>query len=587
MMRRWLPFLLILVLACGLLPPGRSPGPVVEASPSVVASPSATAASTITARPPTATLAPAATTTPMPAVTSPATGSQYRLTPSDVHFEPDPQLYSGDVASIVVVGRGGSNWQGTHARVFVNGHDAPPLSQVDFGPYGLGNQWQATFTWAWDTRGRVGQQTVYVEVDPPAGPGTRPVSQTLVVPVTILPASARPAPEAEAQWASAESNCCVFHYLTNTAAARDIDAIRATADAALAHDEAVLGVKRKDKLTFTLLSRLLGNGGFTANEVSITYIDRNAAASDLYTIFAHEGTHVLDRQIARTRPTIMTEGLAVFVAGGHFKSEPLGARAAALLSLQRYLPLADLANNFYSLQHEIGYLEAAGFIQYLVDQYGWSAFRVMYGSFNSAPSDAQMLDAALTGQYGRGLSALEADWLAHLRSLPPNPTQLDDLRLTIRLYDLVRRYQLLDDPSAYFLTAWLPDGTEARKRGVLADFIRHPNTPDNIALETLLVAAGQALTAGEYSRASSRLDAVTAALDAGSLTANSLAAEQLAVVQKVLGAGYEPQRIDLSQDTATVEAVSAWPRLEQLTLRRGVDGWQVLVSGWLAWMLRF
>ena len=547
-----------------------------------------TAAAPATPRRPAATQTPAASATLLSAATSGVTQSPYDLTASDVHFEPDPQLYSGDAASIVVVGSGsGAVWQGAHAKIFVNGLDMPPLAEADFGPYGIGNQWQATFTWAWDTHGLIGPQTVYVEVDPPASKTTGPVSQTLAVPVNILPASARPAPETEAQWASAESDCCIFHYLTHTAAARDIDLIGSTADAALAHDAAMLGVQRKDKITFTMLSRLLGNGGFTANEVSITYIDRNAAPSDLYILFAHEGTHVLDRQIARTRPVIMTEGLAVYVAGGHFKIEPLAARAAGLLSLNRYIPLAELANNFYLSQHEVGYLEAAGFIQYLVDQYGWSSFRQMYGSFNSAPTDAQMLDAALNDEYGKGLSAMEAEWLAHLRSLPPDPAQVDDLRLTIALYDTMRRYQKLDDPSAYFLTAWLPDGSEARKRGLLADFIRHPDGPVNITLETMLVAAGQALNAANYDRASALLDAVNAALDAGSPAANPLAAEQLAVVQQVLAAGYEPQQISLAQNVATVEAVNVWPRLEQLTLRRGAGGWQVLAAGWLDLLMRF
>ena len=579
--RRWLSILIILLAACGLRPgQGATPRPTVApASPSAVIAPT-----TAPRQPPAATQAPAASSTPLPA----ATNSPYTLTASDVHFEPDPQLYAGDVASIVVRGPGASSvWQGAHAKIFVNGLQAPPRSQVDFGPYGIGNQWQATFTWAWDTTGLLGPQTVYVEVDPPPSKGMQPVSQTLAVPVNILPASARPAPEAGAQWASAESDCCIFHYLTHTAAARDIDLIRSTADAALAHDAAVLGVQRKDKITFTLLSRLLGNGGFTANEVSITYIDRNPAASNLFILFAHEGTHVLDRQIARTRPVMMTEGLAVYVAGGHFKAEPLDARAAGLLSLNRYIPLAELANTFYTAQHEVGYLEAAGFIQYLVAQYGWPSFRQMYGSFNSAPSDAQMLDAALRAEYGKSLSALEAEWLAHLKTLPPDPGQVEDLRLSIALYDTMRRYQQLDDPSAYFLTAWLPDGTEARKRGLLADYIRHPDGPDNITLETMLVAAGQALNAGDYERTGALVDGVNGALDAGSLAANPLAAEQLAVVQQVLADGYEPQSISLDQDAATVEAVSAWPRLEQLTLRRGAGGWQVLASGWLDSLVRF
>ena len=136
-------------------------------------------------------------------------------------------------------------------------------------------------------------------------------------------------------------------------------------------------------------------------------------------------------------------------------------------------------------------------------------------------------------------------------------------------------------------TAWLPDGPEARKRGLLADFMRHPDGPDNITLETLLVAAGDALNAGNYDRAGALIDSVDNALDAGSPAADPLAAEQLSVVQQVLADGYEPQHITLDQNAATVEAVSNWPQLDQLTLRRGAGGWEVLASGWLNSLLRF
>jgi len=159
--------------------------------------------------------------------------------------------------------------------------------------------------------------------------------------------------------------------------------------------------------------------------------------------------------------------------------------------------------------------------------------------------------------------------------------------LTIELYDTLRRYQQLDDPSAYFLTAWLPDGTEARQRGLLADYIRHPDGPDNITYETMLVAAGQALSGGDYARAGALLDSVNNALDANSPAANDLAAEQLSVVQQVLADGYEPQSISLDQDSATVQAVSDWPRLEQLSLRRGAGGWKVLAFGALDALVRF
>jgi hypothetical protein len=214
-----------------------------------------------------------------------------------------------------------------------------------------------------------------------------------------------------------------------------------------------------------------------------------------------------------------------------------------------------------------------------VERFGWERFRAMYAGFQNAPSDAQMLDAGLQAQYGEGLDALEAEWLASLQALPPDPEQVDDLRLTIELYDTLRRYQHDLDPSDYFLTAWLPAGQGARERGITADFLRHPSAPENLALETMLVAAADAIGAENFAGASLLLAGVNTALDAHSLAASPAAAEQLAVVNQVLAAGYEPQRITLSGVQAHVTAIQQWPRLDPLLLQRGAGGWQILASG--------
>jgi hypothetical protein len=298
----------------------------------------------------------------------------------------------------------------------------------------------------------------------------------------------------------------------------------------------------------------------------------------LLIVFEHEGTHVLDRSLAKTRPTIMTEGLAVYVAGGHFKPEDLDKRAAALLTLGRYIPLTDLTNNFYSSQHEIGYLEGGGFITYLVNTYGWARFKTFYGLFQDAPSQAEMLDAALRANFGKGLSDIEAGWLVHLRSLPPDEDQIEDLRLTIELYDTLRRYQQVDDPAAYFLTAWLPDGPEARQRGIVADFVRHPDAPENIALEAMLAEAGQALAAGGFDTTETLLASVNAVLDARNLFLDPLAASYLEIVTRLEATGYEAQTITLSRDIATVTAIRDWPALETLTLTRTASGWRLSSS---------
>jgi hypothetical protein len=573
-MRKLLPFLLLLTLACNFLSFPATPSLGTAGGRAATATPLLTS----TVAPPTLTALPPATgtATPAPSATDASRGA-YHLQPSDVTFHPDPQLYSGDIVSLEIGAQNAApSWQEASVNVYVGTRASQPIATGQFGRFGIGGRAQATFTWAWDTAHLEGPQTLVVTVTPPGAKTTdlAPLD-VLTVTVNLLPASQRPMPEPIAHWAESESVCCVFHYLTGTAAARDIQTIETEADRAFVHVADVLGVKQSQKVAFTLLSRLLGHGGFASDEISLTYIDRDPAGSDLPIVFEHEGTHILDHSLAKTRPTIMTEGLAVYVAGGHFKPEDLDQRAAALLTLGRYLPLRDLTNDFYVSQHEIGYLEGGAFITYLVNTYGWAHFKAFYGSFQDAPSEAQMLDAALRANFGKGLSDLEADWLAHLRSLHPDENQIEDLRLTIELFDTLRRYQQMDDPVAYFLTAWLPDGPEARKRGVVADFVRHPDAPENIALETMLAEAGHALAAGEYDRTETLAASVNAVLDAHNLFLDPLAASYLQIVTRLEATGYEAQTITLNHDTATVTAIHDWPSLETLTLNRTASGWRL------------
>ncbi len=566
-MRKLLPFLLLFTLACNFLFPAETPTPAAA---------TATPTPTLTAAPLTLTATPLPTDTPTPAPSSTVEGT-YHLQPGDVTFHPDPQLYSGDIVSFEIGAQNAApSWQEATVNVYVGTREGEPVATGQFEKFGIGERAQATFTWVWDTAHLEGPQTLVVAVAPPGAEKTdlAPLD-VLTVTVNLLPASQRPMPEPLAHWAESESVCCVFHYLTGTAAARDIQLIESDADRAFAHVEDVLGVKQGKKVSFTMLSRLLGHGGFASDDISLTYIDRNPAGSDSLIVFEHEGTHILDHALAKTRPTIMTEGLAVYVAGGHFKPEDLDKRAAALLTLGRYVPLADLANTFYLSQHEIGYLEGGAFITYLVNTYGWAHFKTFYGSFQDAPSQAQMLDAALRANFGKGLSDLEADWLAHLRSLPADEDQIEDLRLTIELYDTLRRYQQVDDPAAYFLTAWLPDGPEARKRGIVADFVRHPDAPENIALEAMLSEVGRTLAAGEFDTAEKLLASVNAVLDAHNLFLDPLAASYLEIVTRLEATGYEAQTITLSRDSATVTAIRDWPALETLTLTRTASGWRL------------
>jgi hypothetical protein len=123
------------------------------------------------------------------------------------------------------------------------------------------------------------------------------------------------------------------------------------------------------------------------------------------------------------------------------------------------------------------------------------------------------MQAALRAHFGISLEQLEERFLEALRQEPLTPADVEDVRLTISFYDTVRRYQQALDPSAYFLNAWLPDGAEMRKRGIVADVLRHPNEAENLALETMLAAANARLLRGEYASTQRLLEAANAALD--------------------------------------------------------------------------
>ncbi len=572
-MRKLLPLLLLFTLACNFFFP---PAPTPTRQPTEPAQPTRSPAPTETAE---ATLAPTLVPLPSPQP-QPSPQSGLYLRPEDVTFHPEPFLYSGDVVSLEVVVEEVHNdpeWQEAVMSLFVDARTGKPLATTRFETFGIEERLQATFTWVWDTTGLEGPQTLVIAVSPTGAHGAEPTPEpldVLTLTVNLLPADQRPLPEPLARWAQAESVCCIFHYLTYTAAARDIEHIKAEADVAFEQVEETLGVTRDDKVVFTLLSRLLGHGGFAAGEISLTYIDRNPAGLNLLNVFEHEGTHLLDRRIAGARPIIMTEGLAVYVAGGHYKPEDLDARMAALLALGRYIPLEELADNFYLSQHEIGYLEGGAFVKFLVDTYGWQRFKAFYGSFNSAPTDSAQLSAALQANFNKTLSEAEAGWLARLRSLPSDLAQAAerDLRLTVELYDTLRRYQQKNDASAYFLSAWLPSGPEARQRGIVADFVRHPAAPENIALETMLAAAQHTLETGDFDQTERLLASVNAVLDAGNLFLDPLAADYLEIVNDLSAEGYEAQTITLDGDTATITAIRAWPTLDTLTITQATTG---------------
>ena len=419
---------------------------------------------------------------------------------------PDGPLYVGDQVSFEVLPSSGFISEGHEVQVSV---DDKELGRAGFAPYGVVGRTEATLWWAWDTR------------DLQPGPETLtftllPDGSTWQETVTLRPRNGVPSPEPGAHWAVLTSDCCTLNYITGTAAGRDIVSLAQVADEQAADLAARMDESLSEKIPIVFMPRVLGNGGFAGNAIYVSYLDSDYLGNATAQVLHHEFVHWFDSLAGGDlRPTIFQEGLAVYLSGGHFNPEPLIPRAAALLELGWYIPLRTLADDFYPKQHEIGYLEAAALVEYLVETYGWEAFDAYYRDIHATPDDrdSQAIDAAIREHFQITFAELEGSYLEFLRGQMVPGDVRDDLRLSVQFYDTVRRYQQAIDPSAYFMTAWLPDYMTMSQRGIVADFLRHPEGMNNRLIEAMLVKADHALRAGEYEQAGKALKAANILLD--------------------------------------------------------------------------
>jgi hypothetical protein len=469
---------------------------------------------------PTPTVTPPSTPTQLPTVTPASTPTLEASTPAlaqppqpeapfALRYHPDGGLYVGDKVSFEVIAPQGINVNARHAVVAVEGLPDARFGPAEFGRYGIAGRSQATLMWAWDTSSLpAGDYTLDFSIEPDGWQWTETVA--------LLPEKDLPVEEKSAHWASAESDCCLLYYITGTEAQRDLPKLLEMADEQAASVADRFQAKFSGPVTLVMLPRVLGHGGFTNKDISISYLDRRYTGGDTDIVLHHELVHYLDNQLGGAlRPTILLEGLAVYLSGGHFKPETLLPRAAALLELGWYQPLDHLADDFYPSQHEIGYMEAGALVEYMVDRWGWQSFNDFYRDIQPGPqggSQSGSIDTALTRRFNTTFAQLEADFLTALRAETVAEQVKEDVRLTIAFYDTARRYQKAFDPSAYYLTTWLPDGKQMRERGIVADYLRHPSAPTNIVLETLLVSAYDQLRAGNYDEAERLIETVNQAL---------------------------------------------------------------------------
>lgn len=550
---------LLLMLACRVTLPG--PPPVSTPPPMLLA--------TETPVPPTATPSPTPTPTATPLPPAPA------LLAEDVLLFPSPPCPGDWLSADVTPLLPSVNAQYTVTLALPSGE----VTEAQVVPHYFDGTLRARFYWTGPLPEAASAITFTLEVPPHVAD---PIAEDNVAVIPLAACGPHPLPpEPEAAWATAETAGFRLHYLTGSAAERDLAELLAMAQSAYRTVTAQIGAK-DDPLDIYLLSRVIGQGGYASGDwVAISYLDRNYAPGGIELVLRHELIHWVDDAIGcKTAPPIVREGLAVMGAGGHYWPIPPEQQAAALLGTEHWLPLAALAVDFYMHQHEVGYAEAGALLAYTQDVYGWSGIAALcQASAASAGDAATRLEAGAHALGYADLDALEAAWRDWLAALDVSPEMRAQFATDLRLMDTMRAYQLRFDPTAHFLRAILFSPPSGMSREIVADFVRRPRTVDAVALEVLLMMAQDAATRRDADTVAALLDVIEATLAAG-FPAQGLAADARAITAVALARGYEPYRLEPLAAGYRVHAVAleAWPQREQLVAARAQDGWTVQIE---------
>ena len=500
---------------------------------------------------------------PTSTITQPTPTSQ-QLVPdlsiasADVFLYPVPEIYAGEKVTFQVLAHVPASVAANSVpvNIYVNGNQ---IVSGTLGWRNLAGNAVGLFEWAWDTQDQIGSHTIQVVLDQndqiQIGDENPNNNQAMVTAVVQDPALLLPA-EANATWVTAENNCCFVHVVSNTAAYRDLTDLLALVEESFTRAATGLGETPERKYDVYFIDRVIGQGGYAGSSMVVSYLDRLYSSQGLSEVITHEAIHLIDRQFAPQRISFLAEGLAVWLSGGHYKQEDLTQRSAALVQIGRFLPLAQLIDDFYPVQHEIGYLEAAGFVSYLIDVYGWAQFKEFYAdvTYDDAATLSEAMNINLRKYYGMTLAEAEANWLAYLAQVPLENTAVTDLQTTIRYFDTMRHYQQLYDPTAYFLKAWLPYPQKLEQDGNPADLTRHPEADINIALELMLQEADTVMRTGDYNRANVLLDSVERVLNNDGAFMDPLAAQYLDIVQTAGNQGYEVQKASIINNQAEILA---------------------------------
>ena len=483
-----------------------------------------------------------------------------KLTPVGiVTAYPGPEHYAGDVLTFEIVNDGSFGDETLDVSLTLDGNPPTEVSATS-------NYMNLLLPLALDTTNLSGQHTLKLTT------ADGRLNETYIF--EVLPADQRPPNEVDASWLVHEIDCCVLHYISETAAARDIEFIAENFQQAAEEFATITGNDIDPKLDVYIMDRIWGNGGFGGNgELVISYFDRyygpTIGNEGLQTLARHEFTHAAGVGLKTTGNGVdfNGEGLAVYVAGGHYKPEPLAERGAALLDLGHYVPITQ-----FIPQHELSYLYPAAMLTYIVETYGMEKMWEFLGSDDNSEDDQPgSLEAALQATFGVSIPEFDESFQTWLEQHEPGE-QLEDLRLTIELQDLRRQYQETYSPPPYFILASVEDA--AARSEYLPVVIREARAPANIAVELLIAHAQQAIVEGDYMQAEELNNVLADIVSTGEIT-HPLAKEYLDIVLTLEEAGYETLSLNLQRNQASAEVTIEPPLVTSVELQKVDGSWQV------------
>jgi len=226
-----------------------------------------------------------------------------------------------------------------------------------------------------------------------------------------------------------EAEQFTLHYQPDSWAARELDTVMTMVEIALAHIESTLDVALEGHFDVYVAGSLfappdlaLRGRSFSSQRRLFFLYDGTGTPADRQYILTHELTHLTTwNTMGRPASVMLHEGVAVYVG-----MELAERQDANYVSIEEFcaayhqigrLPRMSGSPSFQGHIRDLDTYYAAGcFVQYLVEEYGTDKFAEVYhtGDYYSV--------------YGKGLTGLEAEWIAAIASsdysLPFDPDEL-------------------------------------------------------------------------------------------------------------------------------------------------------------------